>query len=47
MRCEFCTMYYKKGELKKHLKVCRNAPKKKYSQEDLDRLHEQQYGGSG
>ena len=44
MRCEHCTVHYRVGGLKAHKKVCRNKPKSKQTQEQLDKQHHDQYG---
>ena len=44
--CSFCTMKYPHGKLAAHLKKCKLNPAKPMSAEQLDRLHEQQYGNT-
>jgi hypothetical protein len=44
MRCEHCTVYYRPGRMKAHMKVCSNRPRAKQTQEQLDRQHQEQYG---
>ena len=44
MMCEFCTQRYEHGKLKQHLKTCKNNPQRDLTVEELDHLHEQQFG---